>query len=258
MPSWLALFLLGMAAAHSVTAVAQSDAGSGQAVFKNPAHAPRAFGPEARGQAVLKYLVMGDSTAAGQGADYEQGIAVGTARALAAARPLTLVNVAVSGARAADVVSGQLPLALEYAPDITLLSISANDVTHLTPISSAQSDIEKIVAALRIPNPCMAIVLTGAPDMGAPPRIPFGLRWLAGRRSASFNAMFRELATRLRVTLAPIADRTGPLFRADHSLFADDGFHPNDRGYAAWMAVLNPALSSALRQRASCLGRPRE
>jgi len=48
------------------------------------------------------------------------------------------------------------------------------------------------------------------------------------------------------LTFAPIADRTGPLFRRDRTLFSDDRFHPNDRGYATWTAVINEALDRAL------------
>lgn len=252
----MGLLLLSMVMAASY---ARADDTAPAGTFQNPSHAPRVFGAEADAFSgpALKYVVMGDSTAAGQGAGYEKGIAVGTAQALAAGHRVTLVNIAVSGSRANDVVSAQLPLALGIAPDVVLLAVSANDVTHLTSVSDVQADVEKIIVALRAHAPCTAIVLTGAPDMGAPPRIPFGLHWLAGLRTASFNTMFRELAGRTHVTLAPLADETGPLFRKDRSLFADDGFHPNARGYATWIAVLNPALDAALRQRAACLKPPR-
>src|SRR4051812_14556582 len=85
-----------------------------------------ADGPE------LTYVVIGDSTAAGQGAGAVEGsIAWETARALARGRRVTMTNLADSGAVAGDVVSDQLAGAEELAPGLVLLAVGANDVTHL-------------------------------------------------------------------------------------------------------------------------------
>jgi lysophospholipase L1-like esterase len=195
----------------------------------------------------LNYLVLGDSTAAGVGADYEAGIAVMTAKELSRTRTVRLLNLAVSGARIADVRADQIPRIGTFVPDVVLLSVAANDVTHLTRIGSMRTDLRAIVHALRVKNPSVKIVATGSPDMGAPPRIPRLLRGLAARRTRSVNAMFREEAATDHFTVAPIAEVTGPLFRKDRSLFADDRFHPNAPGYAAWTAVLKKALAEAMR-----------
>ncbi len=194
----------------------------------------------------LSYLVLGDSTAAGVGADYQQGIAVLTAKALGAGRRVTMTNVSVSGARIRDVVRLQLPTVAGMRPDVVLLSVGANDVTHLTCVKSMRRDLREIVAKLRMMNPGMAIVITGSPDMGSPPRIPLLLRGLASHRTTVVNRMFVAEAADLHLTFAPIAKETGPLFRKDRSLFGDDRFHPNERGYAVWVEVLNRALAAAL------------
>jgi lysophospholipase L1-like esterase len=60
------------------------------------------------------------------------------------------------------------------------------------------------------------------------------------------NQMFVSEAAELGLTFAPIAKETGPLFRNDRTLFAPDDFHPNDRGYATWIPLLNHALHEAL------------
>jgi lysophospholipase L1-like esterase len=83
--------------------------------------------------------------------------------------------------------------------------------------------------------------------MGAPPRIPRLLRGLASHRTSVVNRMFVAEARELGLVFAPIAERTGPLFRADPSLFAADRFHPNERGYRTWLPVLDAALADALR-----------
>lgn len=197
--------------------------------------------------APLTYVILGDSTAAGVGGNYENGIAVATEKELGQSREVAMTNLAVSGARMKDVLRDQLPKAEELRPDLVLLSAGANDVTHLTSIRSMRNSLREIVRRLRAANPSVTIAITGSPDMGAPPRIPRLLRGLADRRTKKANRMFVEEAASLALTFAPIALETGPQFRADHSLFAADRFHPNDRGYATWIPVLNRALREALR-----------
>jgi len=212
--------------------------------FVNPSRAPRSLGDDG---APLTYVVLGDSTGAGQGAGYDAGIAVGTARHLAAAHRVTLTNLALSGARMADLLRDQVATAAALRPDVVLVAAGANDVIGLTPTGSVERDVEHLVARLRAANPAVAIVLTSAPDMGAIPRLAQPLRSLAGWRTGQVNARIREVARRGDLVLAPIAERTGPGFRADPSLFAADRFHPDARGYATWIPVLNEALDRALR-----------
>jgi lysophospholipase L1-like esterase len=219
---------------------------TGPDTFQNPSREPLRFGDNGP---ALTYVVMGDSTAAGQGAPYTQGIAVGTATALAADHRVTMTNLAVSGARINDVVEGQLAAAVRLHPDLVLLSVAANDVTHLSSVAAVRSSLLRIVRALKAANPDVAIVATGSPDMGSPPRIPRLLRGLASARTEAINRMFRNVAAGEHLTFAPIAETTGPLFRKDRSLFGDDRFHPNARGYATWIHVLNEAIAGALEAR---------
>jgi acyl-CoA thioesterase-1 len=214
--------------------------------FQNPSREPRPFGTSGL---PLTYLVMGDSTAAGQGAPYEQGIAVSTARELAKSRRVTMINLAVSGARTRDVLERQLPAARLLHPDLVLISIGANDVTHLTLIGAMRRNMLRIVDGLRADSPGVAIVITGSPDMGAPPRIPRFLRPIAGWRTRQVNRMFESIAARKHLGFAPIARTTGPLFRKDPTLFDGDRFHPNARGYATWLPALNQALERAAASR---------
>jgi len=194
----------------------------------------------------LRYLVLGDSTTVAEGGSYDRGIVLETARHLARGRSVEVINVGVTGARMADVRREQLPRASGLRADLVLIDAGANDITHLTPSASIERDLVAIIETLLDENCKTRIVVTGSPDMGAPPRIPFLLRGLAGFRSRRLNVMAQRTVTRYNLTFAPIADRTGPLFRSDRTLFAADRFHPNDRGYATWIPVLNEALDSAL------------
>lgn len=207
------------------------------------------------GPAQLRYLVLGDSTAVGIGGSYDSGIARETARHLAGGRVVSMKNLAVSGAQTTDVRHRQLPLIGDFEPDIVLLDVGANDVTHLTSASSLSRDLEAIHDDLAARNCDVRIVVTGAPDMTTPPRIPRLLRPLAGWRTEVLNEVFMSFVERHGLVFAPIAERTGPLFARDRSLFDADRFHPNDRGYATWIAVIEPALDRALAQPSRCRSR---
>jgi lysophospholipase L1-like esterase len=196
----------------------------------------------------VTYVVLGDSTAAGIGGSYDLGIAISTARELGRSHVVTMTNFGVSGARLSDVRKLQLPLAETLRPDLVLLSAAGNDVTHLTSVRRMRADLRAIVQALTAANPDVKIVITGSPAMGTAPRIPRLLRGIAACRTKQVNRMFRaEEAASDHLVFAHIADRTGPVLGSDPSLFASDGFHPNDRGYATWIPILNEALALAIR-----------
>jgi lysophospholipase L1-like esterase len=196
--------------------------------------------------AKLRYLIMGDSTAVAQGADYAQGYAIATAQHLAGSHQVTMVNVGVSGARAKDVATQQISKAQEYKPDLVLIAVGSNDVTHLTRADSLENSIRSTINQLVKANCDVKIVVTGAAQMGSVPRFPQPLRAAAGLRTTQLNKVFDQIAASQNITFARIAEQTGRQFRQDPSLFAQDNFHPNARGYAVWTPVLNQALDDAL------------
>lgn len=220
--------------------------------FENPSRAPRELGqtgPE------LTYVVLGDSTSAGQGGEYERGIAISTARHLAArGRRVRLVNLSVAGAQAEDVAMEQLQAAMRLRPDVVLVSVGANDVVRLSGRRTVRAAMGSIVDGLVTARCEVKIVITGAPDMGATPRFAQPLRWIAGARTKQLNQVFDLVVAERALTLAPIADVTGPLFRRDRTLFAADRFHPSDRGYGAWTPVLTRSLDAALAAQPSHCG----
>ena len=217
--------------------------GPGGVAFTPPPSAPQRFGPDEG--AALRLAVLGDSTAVGQGAPYPDGIAVGAAKHLARGGPVELLNVGVSGARWEDVRSEQVERAARFGPQVALVAAGANDVTHLTSTDAIVRDVEATVVRLRAARPDVEVVLTGSPAMGTVPRFAQPLRWVAGRRTRQVNAAIERTAARLGLTIAPIAERTGPQFARDPSLFAADRFHPNARGYATWRPVVAEALDRA-------------
>lgn len=190
----------------------------------------------------VRFVVLGDSTAVSQGGEYSRGYAVRTAEHLAQRTTVTWANAAVSGARAKDVADKQTPQVVKYKPDIALVAVGANDVTHGTPVASVKKSLTATIDKLRQTNPKVHIILTGSPDMGSVPRFPQPLRWYMGVRSKAINKMVVKLCKEKNVTFAPIAEKTGPAFRANPGLFAADKFHPTTEGYELWVPVIIAAL----------------
>ncbi len=186
----------------------------------------------------LQYVVLGDSTGVGQGGDYGRGIARSTARQLGQTHRVTLTNLAVSGARSKDVLDKQIPRAVTIEPDVVMIAISANDITHFTPTKQIVNNVRQILAALQSANPAVKIVLTGSPQMGSVPRFPQPIRYIAGVRTGQVNKALDNLLVDGRVLRAPIAEQTGPIFMKHPELFAPDKFHPDNDGYAIWIPVL--------------------
>lgn len=214
------------------------------APFSNPDRAPKIIG---EGDPSLTYVVMGDSTAAGQGADYAQGIAMRTARGLAGAGAIRLVNTGVSGARMKDVLDDQLPAAVAVRPDIVLVSAGANDVTHLTSPAKVSAQLREVIAGLQAANPQVRIVITGAPAMSTIPRFLWPLSSLAGLQTERVNARLRPLADGKTVLFAELARKTSDDFSSrPDELFAADRFHPNAEGYRVWADALAPDLKEAV------------
>ena len=195
----------------------------------------------------LRFVVLGDSTAAGLGADDPSGAyATILAERLARERNLQveLTALGISGARVADVLHQQVPQVAALAPDLVFVGIGANDVTHVTPISRIERDMT--LAIRRLKETGARVVVAGAPDMRAAAwHQP--LRWLAGIRGEQVANAIERVGHEQGVGVVELADETGPHFAADpEPHFSDDDFHPSSLGYQRWADAIYPVLEASL------------
>lgn len=218
--------------------------------FKNPSNDPRNFGESGE---ELTYLILGDSTSAGQGtSNYENGIAVSTAKYLAKNHKVKLVNFSISGATTQDLKDNQLSKALEYKPDLVLISAGSNDITHLKSVSNIKENIIYIVNKLIEKNCKVKIIVTGSADVGSSPRFLEPLSSIITFRVKQVNKKaFAPVIAEYDLTFAPIAKETAPVFKKDRSLFANDRYHPNDEGYKVWNNVIYKAIDEAMAKQSN-------
>lgn len=196
----------------------------------------------------LKLVVLGDSSAAGFGVRKARHtpaalIATGLSRRLH--QPVHLTNLAVVGATSARMVT-QVDEALELRPDVAVILIGANDVTHRAGQAASVRHLADSVRRLRSVG--AQVVVGTCPDLGAiqPFRPP--LRWLV-------RSWCRQLAAAQTVAVVEAGGWTvslgsllGPAFEAaPGKMFAHDRFHPSAEGYALAASVLLPTVVAALK-----------
>lgn len=192
----------------------------------------------------VRVAVLGDSSLTGPG--LRRGDQIWVAR-LADALPwhLHLESHAKGGSRVRDVLDHQLPTALASRPDAFVVSIGANDAIHGTPARTYARALSCVFDRLTEVAPVVAV---GIGDLSVIPRVPSTLRSVVARRSATFDRVHKLVsADRDRVVRVPVAKLSDPHFRRRGTeLFAEDLFHPNDRGHQLWAELFLPYVHRAL------------
>ncbi|CAN5763996.1 SGNH/GDSL hydrolase family protein [soil metagenome] len=194
----------------------------------------------------LRFVVLGDSTAAGVGAgDVAHAYPTVLAERLAArGRRVTLSALGVSGARVADVLHEQVGHAVAAHPQLVFVGIGANDTLHATRLDSVRADMAAIIDRLQAAG--ASLVVAGAPDMRAA-AFAEPLRSIAGWRGRQVAAAIGATARAKGVPVVPLAQETGHLFAAAPERYnSEDDFHPSGAGYALWADAIYPYLEHAV------------
>ena len=191
-----------------------------------------------------RLAVLGDSIAWGQGAARERDR---LAPRLAEGLALRGIDVehevfAVPGARSAG-LAAQVTSPLGWSPDLAVVVISANDLTHRVPVAAAVGALRDAVRRLREAG--VEVVVAPAPDLSAVPHVPVFLREAV---RAAGEALRREQAAAVLAEGGHVADpdqRASHAFASDAALFSGDLFHPSSAGYAVIADALLPTLAVA-------------
>jgi len=210
---------------------------------------PDATGWYGRGRPApaIKIALLGDSSAAGYGVDtVEQtpGAWLGSGVAERADRRVHLREFAAVGAQS-SALAQQVAHALLTDPDVAVILIGANDVTHTVLPSASVRFLSEAVRRLRESG--VAVVVGTCPDLGTIAPLPIPLRQVA-------RAWSRRLAAAQTIAVVEAGGRTvslssilGPEFAAAPGvLFGPDRFHPSAAGYESLARLLVPSVLSAL------------
>ena len=178
----------------------------------------------------LRLLVLGDSTAAGVGADTQDDALPGNlARELAArtGRGVTWRAVGRNGATARDIITDHLSDATTEDVDLVFLSIGANDALGLRPRAAFARDIRTILERLREVSPL--VLVSSLPAFFRFELLPNPLRW-----NLYLHSQNLEDAARAIVARTPGVHMSPPPPPYTEGFFATDLFHPSASGYRDW------------------------
>ncbi len=196
----------------------------------------------------IDLLVVGDSIAAGLGADGPRGtLGARLARQVAkrTERAVRLRTVAVVGAESSMLADQLATLPPDYAPDVAVVVVGGNDVTHRVPVATSVRHLEECVVALRERG--AAVVVGTCPDLGALRPVPQPLRSLGSRASRQLAAAQRPAALRHGAYAVSLAHVVGPFFITNpDEMFSLDRFHPSSLGYKRTAKAVLPSVLVAL------------
>ena len=215
------------------------------------------YGADEAGDPV-RLVLVGDSSAAGFGVEQARqtpGAVIASGVSEALSRPVDLRCFAVVGATSEE-IKPQVQRALAHRPQVAVILVGANDVTHLVKTPVAVAHLADAVRTLREAGG--EVVVGTCPDLGTIRPIQPPLRWLARGLSRSMAAAQTIATVEAGGRTVSLGDLLGPEFaRAPDRMFAADRFHPSAEGYRAAALALLPSVVMALTAPAGEAVQPR-
>lgn len=195
----------------------------------------------------VELLVLGDSVAAGLGAERRKEtlggrLAKGAARRMR--RPVHLRTAAVVGSETSDLAAQLAGLPQDYAPQVAVIIVGGNDVTHRIPVSVSTQHLRDAIVWLRRRG--VEVVVGTCPDLGALRPVPQPLRRLISSMSRRLGEAQAETARACGAHPVDLRRAVGPMFFDDpDAMFSMDRFHPSPLGYRRTAEALVPAVCLA-------------
>lgn len=195
----------------------------------------------------LTLALLGDSSACGLGVDHPHqapGAMLAAGLSECADRPVRLHCPAVVGAKSSDLAQ-QVDTVEDYRPDVAVVMVGANDVTHRVKPPTAVRHLDHVVRRLR--DLGAEVVVGTCPDLGTVEPVPQPLRWIARRSSRALAAAQTIVVVEAGGRSVSLGDILGPEFAASpKEMFGPDRFHPSVAGYASAAAAMLPSVCAAL------------
>ncbi|MEM1235996.1 MAG: SGNH/GDSL hydrolase family protein [Pseudomonadota bacterium] len=178
---------------------------------------------------VRKLLVLGDSSAAGVGAEHQsEALAGQLAAALSSAFTVEWKLVARSGETVRS--TSQKIDAMEAEKfDFVIIALGVNDTKNGVSARNWERGYRHLLDMISKKFDPQKICVSGVPFLGGFPILPTPLNTVLGDRSKHFDVLLTEIAGVRKDTIHLPAD-----FTFDETTLASDGLHPGPVVYREW------------------------
>jgi acyl-CoA thioesterase I len=202
-------------------------------------------------EAAVLYVALGDSTVEGVAATSPARNYVSRLHErLRAIYPAARVrNLGRGGAVSQDVLSTQLPRAVELRPDLVTMSVGPNDITEGVSVEDYARTIDRILGTL-VRDTRAVVIVNLLPDLAVTPRFrSSGERERVGELTVRFNDALTRKARAHRVTTVDLYTASRDEVPRHPELVAADGYHPSDLGYERWAELMWAAVEQRVARR---------
>jgi lysophospholipase L1-like esterase len=194
--------------------------------------------------------VLGDSLAFGLGASaVDLGLAHLLHARLRANRPAsTLFTFAVPHSTMGDVLRHQVPQLRGLRVDLVLVIAGANDLRYTRDVLVVTRRFRSLLEAINQAAPDAEVVAGGMPDVTQTIGVPRLLKAPVQRLCARLNERMRQIVNERGDGFLDMYEYTNAPLCDDADYLCDDGFHPNDFGYAEIAQRAYPTLAAAVER----------
>lgn len=198
--------------------------------------------------ATVELLLLGDSIAAGLGADkpkHTLGAQLAKRTARGTRRAVRLHTAAQVGSETSMLRAQLATLPPGYRADVAVIVVGGNDVTHRVRTADSVGHLRDAVTSLQALG--TQVVVGTCPDLAALTALPQPLRTLAAVASRQLASAQRDLVLELGGRVVSLAHVVGPFFVTQpEEMFAVDRFHPSSAGYKRTAKAMLPSVLAAL------------
>jgi lysophospholipase L1-like esterase len=196
----------------------------------------------------VELLFLGDSIAAGLGANRRKdtlGARLAKGIGHRTGRPVRLRTAAVVGSETSALLGQIDGLPAGYQPDLAVIVVGGNDVTHRVPVSTSAAQLTEAIESLHARG--ATVVVATCPDLRSLRAVPQPLRSLASRLSRQLARAQAEAATATGAAVFSLRRTVGPMFLSQpDEMFSMDRFHPSALGYRRTAEAMLPVALTAL------------
>jgi lysophospholipase L1-like esterase len=194
-------------------------------------HGKRGAGPW------LRILILGDSSAAGVGANTQaEALSGQLAKQLAAHVDTDWQLWAKNGYTSQDILA-VLDTKTAEPFDAVLISIGVNDITSGLSEASWLALQHALIEKLTRTFSAKHIMYSSLPPMHHFPALPQPLRWVLGQRAKQFNRALQQL-----IAQYPHCQLVPNDIPMQAHFMASDGFHPSATSYTIWAKQVTQAI----------------